>query len=257
MQPGHIALALVVAGLAYAVWRLARGPRERPAAALPDAYHRLLLAHVDFYARLSRPERRHFGERVMGFLAAVRIEGAGFAPDDLDRVLVAASAQILRFRHAEARYPGLTEVVLQPDHFDEDWTASDPDEDMVGLVGEELLSGTVVLSRPALHESFAPDAELHVGLHEFAHLLDRADGYVDGCPRYYLAPRLRQRWPAIFDAELARVRDGGGYLDPYAGEDPGELFAVATEHYFLWPRELRRGHPQLYDLLRGLYESGK
>ena len=244
-------LALLALG-AYWLWRPRRA--ERPTGGLTRReVTSLLAAEVPFYRALSGEGRRRFAARVAAFLSEVTVTGVGCVVEDLDRVLVAASAQMLLLGTTESRYPGLREVLLQPRHFDEDGQARDPERDMLGMVGEELLSSTMILSREDLRAAFGPTPEVHVGVHEFAHWLDRLDGAADGVPTMYLSPEAVPRWRRVVTAELARVRGGRGWLDPYAGEDPAELYAVATEHYFLWPRELRRAHGELYGLLRGLY----
>ncbi|MBK1734577.1 hypothetical protein CKO15_04605 [Halorhodospira abdelmalekii] len=42
-------------------------------------------------------------------------------------------------------------------------------------------------------------------------------------------------------------------FDPYAAEDPGEFFAVASETYFADPRRLRRAFPEVHEQLRQFY----
>jgi MtfA peptidase len=39
----------------------------------------------------------------------------------------------------------------------------------------------------------------------------------------------------------------------YAGEDPAEFFAVATECFFTRPGAMQRRHPLLYEVLRDYY----
>ena len=249
-----IAVGLVVLALvAWLLWR--REPTGSPAAGtgLPPDAHALFRRYVRPYGAFSRAEQARFRERCAAFLREVRISGAGFTPDALDGLLVAASAQLLLFRTEEWRLPSVREVLLHPTHFDEEGRATDPDEDMLGMVGEELFSRTVILSREDLHAGFAPGAEVHVGVHEFAHVLDRADGAADGCPSAYLPAGRVRAWRKTIAREAERALTGAGVLDEYAAEDPAELFAVATEHYFLYPDELRHYHRELWSALRGLY----
>jgi len=42
-------------------------------------------------------------------------------------------------------------------------------------------------------------------------------------------------------------------LRSYAGTNPGEFFAVATETFFTRPRDLESLRPELYDVLRTFY----
>ena len=110
-----------------------------------------------------------------------------------------------------------------------------------------------------------PSDGFNLVLHEFAHYLDAEGGS--------LAPTLPQAehahggrasarglnaWSTDlaeeFDRTLAAVERGAlTFLDPYAAEDEAEFFAVATEEFYVRPRELRAAHQRLYRLLREFY----
>jgi Mlc titration factor MtfA (ptsG expression regulator) len=99
----------------------------------------------------------------------------------------------------------------------------------------------------------------NVVLHEFAHQLDFLDGQADGTPPLQDA-ELTCRWQEVFQAEYDRlVRDSqlgrATLLNNYGATDPSEFFAVATECFFEQPRELLRGHPSLYEVLRDYYRQ--
>ena len=51
------------------------------------------------------------------------------------------------------------------------------------------------------------------------------------------------------------VGEGGRTLRAYAGVNPGEFFAVATEVFFDAPVPLRDEHPELYDVLADFYRQ--
>jgi Mlc titration factor MtfA (ptsG expression regulator) len=107
------------------------------------------------------------------------------------------------------------------------------------------------LSKTALERGFRDwqNGE-NVGIHEFAHVLDDADGGgIDGTPGPGLPPELRGAWTDVVRRELARVKRGAGILDPYAGTNEAELLAVAMETFFEQPDKLARHHPELYTLL--------
>jgi Mlc titration factor MtfA (ptsG expression regulator) len=99
----------------------------------------------------------------------------------------------------------------------------------------------------------------NVVIHEFAHVLDMADGQTDGVP--LLPPGLpRARWVETITAEFERFTqavDAGveTALDPYGAQAPEELFAVASEAFFVSPELLLGEHPQLYELLRDFYRQ--
>jgi Mlc titration factor MtfA (ptsG expression regulator) len=89
----------------------------------------------------------------------------------------------------------------------------------------------------------------NVGVHEFAHLVDEADGQIDGVPGAGLPPALRQPWAAVMHRELAAIRAGRSDIDPYAGTNEAEFFAVVNEYFFERPEQLQEHHPELFDLL--------
>jgi Mlc titration factor MtfA (ptsG expression regulator) len=97
--------------------------------------------------------------------------------------------------------------------------------------------------------SFRREDPFHVGLHEFAHLVDFEDGRFDGVPRG-LGWQARRRWQALVERELTLARRGESVLDEYARTNEVELFAVAVEWFFKAPRRLRARHGALYDALR-------
>jgi MtfA peptidase len=156
-------------------------------------------------------------------------------------------------------------VLLYADNFDRDYRfASDPrfgrDDgadvtDRFGTVlgGQTHPEGTVILSVPALLESFAdPDDGHHVGLHEFAHLLDMEQTHFDGIPVGLNAARSRE-WLAVVDKEMERLRKGKSALDPYGSESPVEFLAVAVEAFFEMPQEVRQRHRELYAILSAYF----
>jgi len=94
------------------------------------------------------------------------------------RLLVAASAVTLSVGWPDYEWDQLTEVLLYPDDFDRRLRVRRR------RTGREAHPwGTVILSVPALLESFeVPDDAYHVGIHEFAHLLDVDQTHFDGIP---------------------------------------------------------------------------
>ena len=79
------------------------------------------------------------------------------------------------------------------------------------------------------------------------------DGTVDGTPPI-ADDAVRQRWIDVCTAEYGAVRRGEpGLLRAYAGTNPGEFFAVATEAFFTRPLHIEDGKPALYEVLAAFY----
>ena len=84
-------------------------------------------------------------------------------------------------------------------------------------------------------ESLHPQRGRNVVFHEFAHQLDMLDGTVDGTPPLD-DDDFRDRWVEVCTREFRSIRDDDEHLlRDYAGADPGEFFAVATEVFFTRP----------------------
>jgi hypothetical protein len=242
-------VGLLVAGV---LWRAltARGARRERvrAAPFPDEWRRILEDRYDHYHRLPADLRRRFEGEVAVFLAETRITGVEVEVDDELRLLVAASAATLTAAWEGSHWDHLAEVLLYKQDFGRDYSFDEKD-----LSGQAHPWGTVILSVPALEESFDdPDDGFHVGLHEFAHLLDVEQTHFDGVPRGLDAARTRE-WLEVVDKELDRLRRGKSALDPYAGESAPEFLAVAVETFFECPLALRARHREVYAILRDYF----
>ena len=163
-------------------------------------------------------------------------------------MLVAASAATLSFAWGAYPWDQLAEVLLYAQDFDRDYSFAGRE-----LAGETHGWGTIILSVPTLQQSFDdPDDGYHVGLHEFAHLLDKWGSHFDGIPPGLDDARSRQ-WMALAEREMERMRTGRSVIDPYGGESPVEFLAVAVEAFFERPLALRRGHAEVYAMLRDYF----
>jgi Mlc titration factor MtfA (ptsG expression regulator) len=227
-----------------------RAIRRRAAVALPfpEDWRQLLLRSYDHYERLPSEWRVRFENDLRVFLAEKRISGVGIEVTEELRLLVGASAVTLSLGWPDYEWDQLTEVLLYPDDFDRDY-AFGKDE----LAGQAHPWGTVILSVPALYESFeVPDDAYHVGIHEFAHLLDVDQTHFDGIPVGLDAARARE-WVAVVEKEMERLRSGRSALDEYGAHDPVEFLGVAVEAFFEIPQVMRRRHREVYAVLSSYF----
>lgn len=209
----------------------------------PSRWREFLLAHYDHYERLPESLRGRFEDDLRVFLDEARITGVGVAADEELRLLVGASAVTLSCGWPDYEWQQLSEVLLYAHDFDRDYGSERE------LAGQTHGWGTVILSAPALRQSFEdPDDAFHVGLHEFAHLLDVHQTHFDGIPPG-LDERRSRAWVALIASEMERLRRGKSVLDPYGAEDPVEFMAVAVEAFFEAPLALRRRHAEMYAIL--------
>jgi Mlc titration factor MtfA (ptsG expression regulator) len=179
-------------------------------------------------------------------------------------VAVAAQACLPVLRLGLQAYDGFVGIVLHPDQVvarrsvvDEDGVVHEYDE---LLSGEAMEGGPVMLSWRDVRTAGRSAAEAYnVVIHEFAHVLDMADGHANGVPR--LPPELSLvEWQAVLDAEFKsfvdRVdADEATALDPYGAEAPEEFFAVASEAFFVKPQAMKAEHPVLYGVFVRYYRQ--
>ena len=117
--------------------------------------------------------------------------------------------------------------------------------------------GPIIIAWDAVRrDTRLPTRGHNVVFHEFAHKLDMLDGIVDGTPPLPDQATVDQ-WVAVCTAEYEALRAGtaGPLLRPYAGTNPAEFFAVATEVFFVQPVELQAEKPDLYAVLSGFYRQ--
>ena len=215
----------------------------------PDTWRLTLRDGYEHYRRLPAAWRDRFESDLRIFVAEKRITGIEVEVTDELRLLVAASAVTLSVGWPDFEWDQLTEVLLYPQSFDRDYDFGGP------TLGEAHVWGTVILSVPSLRESFLDGNDAyHVGLHEFAHLLDIEHGAFDGIP-VGLPADLSETWVDIRDEEMSKLRSGWSVLDPYGAHEPAEFFAVAVEAFFEIPLELREDHEELYVFLARYFDQ--
>jgi Mlc titration factor MtfA (ptsG expression regulator) len=245
-------------------WYLLRKP-AKPAVIVPvvvdevelnPAYRPLLDAHVDYYHNLAAVNRKRFEAQVNTFLQNTNIEGVGTDITDLDRVLIASSAIIPIFGLGDWHYNNLTNVILYPDTFDEEYQYEGEDRSFLGMVGNRHLTGQMLLSRSALIKGFSSaSGKENVAIHEFVHLLDGADGATDGVPEQLVPPDYAKPWLSLMHREMHRIKEGRSDINPYALTNEAEFFAVAAEYFFEKPEKFRDKHPELYEHLSLIFKQ--
>ena len=246
--PGAVAGGAVGVAGAFAVRRFlgGRSTRRRAllAAPFPARWREFLLDNYDHYDRLPADLRRRFEDDVRIFMSEKRITGIEAKVTDELRLLVAASAVTLSVGWPDYEWDQVTEVLLYPHNFDRDYSFESEE-----LSGQAHPWGTVILSIPALRQSFAdPDDAYHVGIHEFAHLLELDTTRFSGIPPG-LAPARSREWVELMEREMERLRRGKSVIDDYGANDPVEFLAVAVEAFFESALELRRRHREVYEVL--------
>lgn len=230
-------------------------------ASFDEAWRAVLASRFEHWNRLTDAERPRMEQLVARFMERTRWEAAqGFELTEDIKVLIAAQASMLLLGLDLDEYPQLTSVIVHPStvrlHGRRRAAAGTFTSGPYHVSGQAHYRGPVVLSWAATRRGAQrPHAGTNVVYHEFAHQLDMLDGVVDGTPPIP-DPDDRERWVEVCTAAFERVRSGTSeVLRAYAGTDPGEFFAVATEAFFNVPVELATHEPELYAELRRFYRQ--
>jgi len=222
----------------------------------PEKWQDILERYVVFYRGLTEEEKRRFETEIQIFLHETRITGIQTELDDETIVLAAASAEIPVFSFPEWEYENLGEILIYPSAFTKDFRTKGDGRTVLGMVGTGIMNGIMILSQDALIAGFAnPNDKKNVGIHEFAHLLDSADGSYDGIPQIFLENQYLEPWLNAMHKEIERIHAGKSEMNPYGGTNKVEFFAVATEYFFEQPHVMQRNNPVLYDLMTKIFQQ--
>lgn len=259
-------LAIVLAGcLAVLAWIIGRpivAARRRRALArrsLDEHERRALEIWLPIARGLPAPLRDRLERLTAIFVGEKQFIGCGgLAVTPEMKVAIAAQACLPVLGRNTHVYDRLHSVLVYPSQFvvPGEWQ----DEDGVVSEGSRVLAGEswdvsrVILSWEDVDSRGAPGDAYNVVIHEFAHYLDHESG---GAP-WIAGTGARRRWFRLLDEELERLRaqaeaGKGSFLDPYATQDRGEFFAVASEAFFEEPAAFVRELPVLYRAFADLY----
>lgn len=224
--------------------------------AISDALWLEALAPLPFLARRSSDDLAELRRLASLFLDEKEFSGAGgLVVTDAMALHIALQACLPVLRIGLAPYRGFVGIVVHPDEVvaprevvDDDGVVHQYDE---VLSGEAMGGGPLMLSWTDVRDAgVSADWAYNVVIHEFAHVLDMADGEADGVPPLPNV-QARERWLDVLQSEYERFcrwveRGRDTVLDPYGAESLDEFFAVAAEAFFVASSEMRREQPALY-----------
>lgn len=256
MLKGIIVSLVVIAIIMvnYLLWR--RKQKKLAAYKLPQGTRFLLHSYVPFYRELNQTDKDKFEERMRDFLARTKVTGVdGVIVHDVDLVFIAASAIIPLFGYLNWRYNNLNEVLLYAGTFSKKYEMDGPDRNVLGMVGDGVMNREMILSQPALRAGYLyPDNAHNTAIHEFAHLIDKADGAIDGVPQYLLDKETTKTWKSYMHIYIRAIKEGYTDINPYGATSEGEFFAVVSEYYFKQPQIFKEQYPEMYHMLRKMYQ---
>ena len=246
-------------------WRARRedaAVRRRP---IPDGLWRRTLVRYPFLQRSDADGAAELRRLTSLFLDRKEFSAAGgLRLNDAMVVAIAAQAVLPVLRLGLRHYENFVGIVVHPDqvlvrrdHADEDGIVHEYSE---ALSGEAMHGGPVMLSwRDVRSAGQTAALAYNVVIHEFAHVLDMANGMADGVP-LLPADLPVAHWREVLSSELQafrqRLEDGQETaLDPYGAGAEEEFFAVASEAFFVKPEAMRDEHGALYELLSRFYKQ--
>ncbi len=225
---------------------------------LSDVSQRILTEQVPFYQQLDESNKKEFEQRVEKFLSSVQITGVKTNVEDIDKVLIAASAVIPIFNFHDWEYCNLNEVLLYPDSFDHEFQQQGENRSIVGMVGHGAMNNVMILSQHELRQAFInKTGKDNTAIHEFVHLLDKTDGSIDGVPELLLDKKYITPWLQLMQKKIQAIADDRSDINPYGATNEAEFFAVVSEYFFERPKLLKEKHPDLYELLEKIFKPSK
>lgn len=178
------------------------------------------------------------------------------------KLIIAAHACILLLGEPTDFYHDLQSILVYPD----DYMAPVREEGHGGIItegiearkGESWNLGSIVLSWEDIRQNiYGPSKSRNLIFHEFAHQLDERYGLTAGVGEKGEVFR-EDEWTQILAStfrvhQKKSLRGISGVFDPYGATHPVELFAVATEAFFLDPHRLIKEFPKFYGFLKSFY----
>ncbi|MEM9467517.1 MAG: zinc-dependent peptidase [Actinomycetota bacterium] len=210
------------------------------------------LREVDFVGTLDDDERRRLVQLSRMFESVVRFDGRdGIEVDERMIRLTALQAcrLILGLGYEPYRYVHRVTFLPQAFHIE-------ARQGPVRALGAADSGGHVALSWVETTAGLYDADGRNVVYHEFAHVLDGYDGFVDGRPA--VAPEHRARWKRVVGGayrDLRRSRAKKALIDAYGKTSEIEFFAEVVEVFFERPEELQDQNPELYEALADYFNQ--
>jgi Mlc titration factor MtfA (ptsG expression regulator) len=256
---GLVLVAITVAGAWFAWTRSLRKVRRRKAllaAPFPPEWEAVLHRDVAFFRALPDAEKTRFRDELKIFLGEKTITGIRTTVDTRTRVLVGASAVIPIFGFPDWEWDQISEVLVYPSRFGKDFRLDGDGRNVLGMVGSGVMNRIMILVKPDLIHGFANAADKrNVGVHEFAHLVDKSDGVIDGLPAVGLDRETIGPWVELVRRKMQEIGDGDSDINAYALTNEAEFFSVASEAFFERPDLMKRKHPELFAMLQKVFRQ--
>lgn len=221
-----------------------------------NEWYTYLNQNIYYYNQLDADDKLEFETRLHSFLSATIITGIDTTVEELDKVLIGASAIIPIFGFKDWEYPNLDEVLLYPNAFDHNFRTKGEGRTILGMVGTGYMNGKMILSKKALRHGFTNQTDKqNTAIHEFIHLIDKADGVIDGIPKISLENEHVMPWIDLMQKKTAEIFQQNSDINPYGATEPHEFITVVGEYFFERPHLLFKKHPKLYESMAQIFKQ--
>ena len=232
--------------------------KSNPTFEMREEHKNFLFKTVSFYRDLDSLDKQKFELRCASFIQVTEFVGHDIDVSDEDKLLIASGSVILAWGFDQWHYVKVDTVILVSAAFNESAEFGKGDSRITGLVGNQHLQGKMILSQPALHAGFSNDTDKrNVAIHEFAHLIDMADGDCDGLPRQISEAAFCLPWLDLVKKGINNIVQGRSNIRAYGATNQAEFFSVVSEYFFEQPQLLKRKQPDLYNYLAIFYKQNR
>jgi MtfA peptidase len=202
--------------------------------------------NIHYYGQLNASDKKKFIARAFQLSKTLRIDGrSNFKITPEVRLLVATAYVQLTFGIENFILPGFQRFIIYPESYINPFTGRLHD-------GEVNPRGVIVLSWKQLVKGYAnPNDKINLGLHEMAHAFFHT-----------VKSRKRQnnfgsdsinKFSIVALEEINAIKSSDNHLlRKYASTNVSEFFAVAVEHFFEAPDELKSMLPKVYSSLSAI-----
>ena len=256
----RLTLVVIAVGGAWLAWnrslRKIRRRKKLLAAPFPVEWETVLHRDVAFFRALPDGEKTRFRNELKIFLGEKMITGIRTTIDTRTRVLVGASAVIPIFGFPSWEWDQISEVLVYPSRFGKDFSLDGDGRSILGMVGSGAMNRIMILVKPDLIQGFKNAADKrNVGVHEFAHLVDKSDGVIDGLPAVGLDREAIGPWVELVRRKMQEIRDKDSDINAYALTNEAEFFSVVSEYFFERPGLMKQKHPELFSMLQKVFRQ--
>ncbi len=257
-----LTVGLVTLAGAWFAWSRSLGKVRRRKKLLgetfPVEWEMVLQQDVAFFRALSEAEKLRFRNELKIFLGEKLITGVRTTIDTRTKVLVGASAVIPIFGFPQWEWDQINEVLVYPARFDQNFNLGDKGggQNILGMVGTGAMNRIMILVKPDLIQGFKNAADKrNVGVHEFAHLVDKSDGVIDGLPAVGMSREATGPWVDLVRRKMQEISDRESDINTYALTNEAEFFSVVSEYFFERPDLMERKHPELFAMLQKVFRQ--